>query len=268
MDHRHIGIKNIVSGIVTENKNLVDEKNEDRSITISQQDEYLNIKLKKDFLLSSSNYDIYKLILAAVSPLFLNQNKRPILQKRMATKKPFPHIAFFIEFFPHYTGGRYSLYHQALLLSQYTKVSVVTDRKPIFYDDFKDYYNDNFKLVITNDYLSNVIDNSFDIIVGVPHISGQFASTYAEKWKLSLYMVIFESPNFVSQYREGPDATEEYWSNYKKCMKKAIEQFKNRYSVNDILTREPKYFNKFTKRFDKFFKDLALKSEDRFGSIF
>lgn len=54
----------------------------------------------------------------------------------------------------------------------------------------------------------------------------------------------------------------------KKCMKKAIDQFKNRYSVNDILTREPKHFNKFIKRFDTFFKDLALKSEDRFGSIF
>ena len=65
------------------------------------------------------------------------------------------------------------MYHQALLLSQFTKVSVVTDRKPIFYDDFKDYYNDNFKLIVANNYLSNSIDNVSrllrDSLVGLPN---------------------------------------------------------------------------------------------------
>ncbi|MHA1730006.1 MAG: hypothetical protein ACTSWY_14950 [Promethearchaeota archaeon] len=54
----------------------------------------------------------------------------------------------------------------------------------------------------------------------------------------------------------------------KNCMRQTLEQFKNRYSINDIITKEPKYFKKFAKRFDKVFKDLTLKSEDRFGSMF
>jgi hypothetical protein len=54
----------------------------------------------------------------------------------------------------------------------------------------------------------------------------------------------------------------------KSCMVDAIQQFKIRYSINDIITKDPSHFKKFGKRFDKFFKDLALKSEDRFGSIF
>ncbi|MBN2154562.1 MAG: hypothetical protein JW776_00775 [Candidatus Lokiarchaeota archaeon] len=54
----------------------------------------------------------------------------------------------------------------------------------------------------------------------------------------------------------------------KVCMQKALDQFLNRYSVNDILTKDSKYFMKFTGRFDKIFKDLILKSEDRFSSMF
>lgn len=54
----------------------------------------------------------------------------------------------------------------------------------------------------------------------------------------------------------------------KDCMKDAVNQFMNRYSVNDILSKPAKHFKKFGKRFDKIFKDLSLKSEDRFSSMF
>ncbi|MBD3354130.1 MAG: hypothetical protein GF364_21795 [Candidatus Lokiarchaeota archaeon] len=54
----------------------------------------------------------------------------------------------------------------------------------------------------------------------------------------------------------------------KSCMIDAVNQFTNRYSVNDILTKNTKHFKKFNKRFDKIFKDLSLKSEDRFSAIF
>lgn len=53
----------------------------------------------------------------------------------------------------------------------------------------------------------------------------------------------------------------------KLCMKEAIDQFLNRFSKNDILTKEKSHFEGFQKRFDKIFKDLSLKSEDRFSSI-
>jgi hypothetical protein len=54
----------------------------------------------------------------------------------------------------------------------------------------------------------------------------------------------------------------------KQCMKEAMHQFQNRYSINDIISRDAAYFAKFGERFDKIFKDLTLKSEDRFGSMF
>ena len=54
----------------------------------------------------------------------------------------------------------------------------------------------------------------------------------------------------------------------KGCVNKAMDQFLNRYSVNDILTKGSSNFVNFTNRFDKIFKDLILKSEDRFSSMF
>ena len=45
-------------------------------------------------------------------------------------------------------------------------------------------------------------------------------------------------------------------------------QFLNRYSLNDIFSKKPKYFKKFESRIDKILGDLKLKTEDRFRSIF
>jgi len=53
----------------------------------------------------------------------------------------------------------------------------------------------------------------------------------------------------------------------KKCMDDAMDQFINRYSAFDILSKDKKFFSKFSKRFDKIFSDLILKTEHRFESI-
>jgi len=44
-------------------------------------------------------------------------------------------------------------------------------------------------------------------------------------------------------------------------------RFTNRYSINDIFSKKPKYFRKFTFLFDEILGDLKLKEEDRFKSI-
>jgi len=44
-------------------------------------------------------------------------------------------------------------------------------------------------------------------------------------------------------------------------------RFTNRYSINDIFSKKPKYFSKFTSLFDEILGDLKLKEEDRFRSI-
>jgi len=55
-------------------------------------------------------------------------------------------------------------------------------------------------------------------------------------------------------------------------VKKHLEEvnllFLNRYSLNDIFTKKPKFFKKFEGRVNDIIGDLKLKTEDRFRSIF
>jgi hypothetical protein len=54
----------------------------------------------------------------------------------------------------------------------------------------------------------------------------------------------------------------------KESMHEAMNQFLNRFSINDIFSKKKKKFKKFPTRLDNIFKDLILKSEDRFKSLF
>ena len=73
------------------------------------------------------------------------------------------------------------------------------------------------------------------------------------KHKLILYAIIEKETNLETLME---------------CMKEIVEQFLNRYSINDILYKDSHHFRKFLSRFDKIYKDLILKPEDRFGSLF
>lgn len=44
-------------------------------------------------------------------------------------------------------------------------------------------------------------------------------------------------------------------------------RFINRYSINDIFSKKPKYFKKFISLIDEILGDLKLKEQDRFKSI-
>ena len=47
-----------------------------------------------------------------------------------------------------------------------------------------------------------------------------------------------------------------------------VSYFLNRFSLNDIFSKKPKYFKKCESRIDEILGDLKLKTEDRFRSIF
>lgn len=51
-------------------------------------------------------------------------------------------------------------------------------------------------------------------------------------------------------------------------LQKIDKYFTNRFAINDIFTKKPKYFKKFSERIDEILGDLRLKTEDRFRSIF
>lgn len=54
----------------------------------------------------------------------------------------------------------------------------------------------------------------------------------------------------------------------KEQLNKIISYFLNRYPLNDIFSKKPKYFKQFENRIDELLGDLKLKTEDRFRSLF
>jgi len=109
----------------------------------------------------------------------------------------------------------------ALLLSQFTHVTWVTNDRPIFEKDFKGYNKDKFKIAVDRNFLYQSQEREFDIVIGTPVTGGSYAAAYAEKFNIPLYGILFESPNWISQYRESEDADESFWKGYKKILKVA-----------------------------------------------
>ncbi len=54
----------------------------------------------------------------------------------------------------------------------------------------------------------------------------------------------------------------------KEQLNEIISYFLNRYPLNDIFSKKPKYFKQFENRIDELLGDLKLKTEDRFRSLF
>ncbi|MFX1378404.1 MAG: hypothetical protein ACFFA4_04870 [Promethearchaeota archaeon] len=54
----------------------------------------------------------------------------------------------------------------------------------------------------------------------------------------------------------------------KRQLNQIITYFLNRYPLNDIFSKKPKYFKEFETRINEVLGDLKLKTEDRFRSLF
>jgi len=54
----------------------------------------------------------------------------------------------------------------------------------------------------------------------------------------------------------------------KQQLNQIISYFLNRYPLNDIFSKKPKYFRQFETRINEILGDLKLKTEDRFRSLF
>ena len=54
----------------------------------------------------------------------------------------------------------------------------------------------------------------------------------------------------------------------KEQLNQIISYFLNRYPLNDIFSKKPKYFKQFENRINEVLGDLRLKTEDRFRSLF
>ena len=179
------------------------------------------ITLEKEYLSTIDRASLRDMMSLVTSPLFLPlKNDNKIEKERNVTiDKKFDHIAIFMDMLSHYTGGRYSIFHQAVILGEDYNVDVVVDAPIKFKNDFKDYPGyDNVKIIIDSSFLSHQQINDYKFVIGVPNVSAQYAYEYTKKFDIKFFCYMFESPNYVSQFRDGQDSTEEYWKDFKNAI--------------------------------------------------
>lgn len=187
------------------------------------------VRTKEKLLIEIFQEDMGKVDFSTVEKFFVLSNS-PILEdgnkkygelyELKPARRKMLHFALFMNNIGHYSGGRYYLVQIAVMLAEMGhKVTVVTDHLPFFMKDFRYHdYEDNLEFVAEErcrktKWMLQAIENSFNFIIESPLVRAGFM--YARKWSLPLYACLFESPNYVSEYRQGNDSTEEYWAPYK-----------------------------------------------------
>jgi len=234
------------------------------SISIQQINGNYHIILSKDFINNSdiNRIDIINMVKTAISPLFLHLkvDEPTFTPKNTKNVISMSKIGIFMQMSSHYTGGRYSIFHQSVLLGEYYQVILFCDRDIHFKNDFKDYPGyKNVSIIIDSQYGMNKTSNDFDFVIGIPNISGIYASEYAKKWKIPFYCYMFESPNFVSEYHAGIDSTEEFWTDFKKAISSADIKISPSYMSSD-------YLKKWINQDDNSFKVLYPCMNDKLAS--
>ena len=200
-------------------------KSMEEKLEIKKTDSKFIIEINNNFIANSSRSEVQEMINLAISPLFLTfkPNITKVKRSIASNQNLIGKIAIFMEVSNAFTGGRYSIVHQAVLLGDYFNVDIVTNRKiDYLLDNFASYSGfNNVNVIIDDNYLVNKIDNDYEFVIGLPNISAQYASLYCNKFNIPFIVMAFETPNFISTYRGGIDSSEEFWSNFKKVAETA-----------------------------------------------
>lgn len=124
-------------------------------------------------------------------------------------------VAYVMENFSFYSGGRYHLYQEAYALAKAgVNVWLITNMIPVYVNDFPKV--PNFRIM---EGWKSPPGVRFDIVVGTPAACGPRAYNLSRVNKAKLIMVSLESPNFIRESRGGRDSEESYWAGYKKYLK-------------------------------------------------
>jgi len=143
--------------------------------------------------------------------------------------------------------------------------------------------NLGMKNLVNNKYYSSS-DNILDPNIRAKFLSG-LKSCFTEVFGDKINVISLSNYEIVCYYKmiqlpdEGDRDTQPLLSfaiieketdhNFVKThLKEIISQFLNRYPVNDIFSKKPKYFKDFMTRIDEILGDLRFKIEDRIKSIF
>jgi len=182
-------------------------------VSVLQDDRWVILKIAKSLIKEAGPRKALALAQLASGNLFTPQP-----EIRGIEKKPGRSCAFFSDGRSFYTGGRYSVFTHAVLLAEVVNVTWLTDEPLPFEDDFPGH---NVKIICdANIFTRKHNDLDVDFVVGLPNLSGQAAFSYGEQFDVPCYLVMFEAPNFIREFRkDGEDAKESYWEDYKKCMR-------------------------------------------------
>jgi len=132
-------------------------------------------------------------------------------------------VKVFMENISHYSGGRYYAYMLARVMAMYGyQVEIVTNLLPFFDADFADFpIIGSFKVIEDPLWARDVVSCDADVIIGVPNYGGQYGHAFAIKHGIPFVGLIFETPNYVREWRHGIDGTDEYWRGYGAALKEA-----------------------------------------------
>jgi len=154
------------------------------------------------------------------------------IQKKMDLNKM--QIAIFMKnIHTHYSGGRYWSWLLGHLLSESgdLQITFITNELPPFGDSFKLYDKKNIFIYLDKLDVFRMGDkipmNVFDYVIGIPVEGGVSAQVYARKWNVPYYCLLFESPNFVRDYRTGSDSHDHVFRPYVEAMKNADKVINN-----------------------------------------
>ncbi len=206
---------------VKRKKMLADKRNlyaPTQGVMIRQDETNLYLAIDKKFLKNLQPRDIAAYVSIAASGFFTNSFS-DISKYKVNNRDG---CAIFMKNVVHYSGGRYCALLWAHIMASLMKVTIFTNMKPPFIKDFEHMpFKENIQWAVDGRLGMHLKKNDFKFTLGIPNDVGQAAITYSEKWNIPCYMTIFESPNFVREYRRGIDSEEKFWVEYKKCMKKA-----------------------------------------------
>lgn len=135
-------------------------------------------------------------------------------------------IAVILDYAKTYTGGGFYMWQTAKMLSELpmAHVTVFTDvpqvQFPYLQTDVIS-FGDKLSLAYDKDLANWQSSSVFDLVVAQPPVCGGAATSYAASRGAKSLLVVYETPNYIAQYRKGQDTGNKYWADYRDALDQA-----------------------------------------------